>query len=204
MLLGDMRTNLPSNAHFIGSCVRDEPLDEELAIWLRRVRPDLPTVFVAFGSFLSLRGDILARVAAALRPEPVRVIFASGVAEESTLGPVPSHWFVRQYLPQPALLRKSDLAVCHAGNNSVMEALTAGVPLLVGPSSCDQFATAAYLERNGLGSVFDPNETSVSEIRELLHTAFRARAKAKSVAAKLRQRSGPQQARELCERYLPS
>lgn len=204
MLLGDTCTNLPGNAHFVGSCVRDEPLDSGLATWLRLVRPDLPTVFVAFGSFLSLRGDILARVAAALRLEPVRVIFASGVAEESVLDPIPSHWFVRQYLPQPALLCKSDLAICHAGNNSVMEALTAGVPLLVGPSSCDQFAGAAYLERNGLGSVFDPNESSISEIRELLHATFSARAKAKSVAAKLRNRSGPQQARELCERYLPT
>ena len=48
----------------------------------------------------------------------------------AALGPVPASWLVREFLPQVRLLGASVLAVTHGGNNSVTEAMTAGVPLV--------------------------------------------------------------------------
>jgi MGT family glycosyltransferase len=153
---------LPPHA-FIGSAVRDEVLPDDIAEWLS-VPSDMPVVYVSFGSFLSVRADVQARVVAALRRMDVRVALAIGSGDPAVVGELPSHWLVRDYLPQVQLLRRAALAVTHGGNNSVTEALTCGVPMLVLPFSTDQFAGAAAVENAGLGLVLDPNVASVTEL----------------------------------------
>ena len=153
---------LPPHA-FIGSAVRDEVLPDDIAEWLS-VPSAMPVVYVSFGSFLSVRADVQARVVAALRRMDVRVALAIGSGDPAVVGELPSHWLVREYLPQVQLLRRAALAVTHGGNNSVTEALTCGVPMLVLPFSTDQFAGAAAVENAGLGLVLDPNVASVTEL----------------------------------------
>jgi len=55
---------LPPHA-FLGSAVRDDVLPDDVAGWLF-APSDLPLVYVSFGSFLSVRADVLARVVTAL------------------------------------------------------------------------------------------------------------------------------------------
>ena len=124
----------------------------------------MPHVYVSLGSFLSARSDVLRRIVAAFRGQPVRLIVAAGVTPPAELGDLPEGWHVASYLPQPEVLRSCDLAICHGGNNTVTEALWAGVPLLVSPFSTDQFAGAEDVRRAGVGDVFDPNKASPAEI----------------------------------------
>ena len=145
---------LPAHA-FLGSAVRSEPADAQVDAWL--AESDRPVVYVSLGSFLSVRSDVLAAVAEALRGLDVRVALALGSARREDLGPVPDSWLVREVLPQVTLLGRAALAVSHGGNNSVTEALTAGVPLLLLPLSTDQFAGAAAIEDAGYGEALDPN-----------------------------------------------
>ncbi len=119
---------------------------------------------MSFGSFLSVRADVLRRVAAALRRLPVRVALAVGSADRSVLGELPARWLVREFLPQVALLDAAAVAITHGGNNSVTESLTAGVPMLVLPFSTDQFAGAAAIENAGVGIALDPNAASAREL----------------------------------------
>jgi zeaxanthin glucosyltransferase len=121
---------------------------------------------VSFGSFLSVRGDVLARVLAALAGLGLRVAVATGSADRAELGELPSDWLVRGFLPQVRLLSAATAAVNHGGNNSVTEAMTHGVPLLVLPFSTDQFAGAAALEREGFGVSLAPNTATVDELRD--------------------------------------
>ena len=121
---------------------------------------------MSLGSFLSVRGDVLAAVAEALRGLDVRVALALGSTPREVLGPSRTPGSCGRSCPQVTLLRRSALAVSHGGNNSVTEALTASVPLLLLPLSTDQFAGAAALEDAGLGEVLDPNALSPNEIRE--------------------------------------
>jgi zeaxanthin glucosyltransferase len=154
---------LPPHA-FLGSAVRAEPNDAEVESWL--AGDDRPVVYVSLGSFLSVRGDVLAAVTEGLRPLDVRVALASGSTPPADLGRVPASWLVREVLPQVTLLGRSVLAVSHGGNNSVTEALTASVPLLLLPLSTDQFAGAAALEHARFAEALDPNGVSPREIRE--------------------------------------
>jgi UDP:flavonoid glycosyltransferase YjiC (YdhE family) len=156
------RLLLPPHA-FLGSAVRDDEPDAEARSWL--ARDGAPVVYVSFGSFLSVRDDVLARVVEALRPLDVRVALATGSTDPAALGAIPGSWLVREFLPQVSMLRGATLAVSHAGNNSVTEAMTHGVPLLLLPFSTDQFAGAASLELAGFGEALDPNTASPAEIR---------------------------------------
>ncbi|MBC7441682.1 MAG: glycosyltransferase family 1 protein [Ramlibacter sp.] len=189
---------LPPHA-FLGSAVRAEAVDEEVERWLAD-ESDQPIVYVSFGSFLSVRGDVLARVAEALRGLDVRVAIATGATDPAELGPIPGSWLVRGFLPQVTLLRHAALAVTHGGNNSVTEAMTAGVPLLVLPFSTDQFAGAAALETAGFGLSLDPNVVSADELRvaaeALLALDGAARLRLDRLRASLADGEGPRRARE--------
>ncbi|HSO68451.1 MAG TPA: glycosyltransferase [Arachnia sp.] len=156
------RTALLGPHAFLGSAVRTEEPDAEVDAWL--ASGEAPIVYVSLGSFLSVRSDVLARVAEALRGLDVRVALANGSTSREALGPIPASWLVREVLPQVTLLARSALAVSHGGNNSVTEALTAGVPLLLLPLSTDQFAGAAALEDAGFGEVLDPNAATPDEL----------------------------------------
>ena len=145
---------------FLGSSVRDEPIDPEVEQWLDE--SEEPFVYVSFGSFLSVRSDVLTRVAQALEVLGVRVALATGSA--SDLPELPPHWLVRDFLPQVTLMKRAAAAVTHGGNNSVTEAMTFGVPLVVLPFSTDQFAGAAAVERSGWGVSLAPNTATVEQL----------------------------------------
>ena len=191
------RTALLPRHTFLGSAVREEASDEEVQAWLRQ--GSAPVVYVSLGSFLSARSDVLARIADALRGLDVRVALASGSTPRDLLGRLPSSWLVREMLPQVTLLRHAALAISHGGNNSVTEALTAGVPLLVMPLSTDQFAGAAAIEQRALGEVLDPNSADPATIRAAVTRLLGPggpRAAAQLLGESLREVPGPRRAYE--------
>ena len=145
---------------FLGSAIREEAVDPEVEAWLTGE----PFVYVSFGSFLSVRDDVLQKVADALRSLGLRAAIATG---NSTID-APDDWLVRGFLPQVRLLSQAAAAVTHGGNNSVTEAMHHRVPLLVLPFSTDQFAGAADIERAGFGVALAPNTATVDEIADAL------------------------------------
>ncbi len=149
------------DAVFLGSAIREEPVDPDIELWLEA---DEPFVYVSFGSFLSVRDDVLQRVADALRQAGLRAAIATG----NSVVDAPADWLVRPFLPQVRLLGRAAAAVTHGGNNSVTEAMHHRVPLLVLPFSTDQFAGAADLERAGFGVALAPNEATVDELADAL------------------------------------
>ncbi|WP_291043638.1 glycosyltransferase [Herbiconiux sp.] len=186
---------LPPHTH-LGSTRRDDSGDAEVEAWIAESAG--PFVYVSFGSFLSVRDDVLARVAEALRRLEVRAAVATGSGDPARLGPLPAGWLVREHLPQVTLLKHATAAVTHGGNNSVTEAVDSGVPLLVLPFSTDQFAGAAALERAGLGLALDPNAATADELAEalarLLSPAYPGRAQLSAIAAGLERVPGPERA----------
>jgi zeaxanthin glucosyltransferase len=180
---------------FLGSCVRSQPLPPALASRLAGTRRRAPTVYVSFGSFLSVRDDVLTVVVAGLRSLGIRGVVAAGSADPSRWN-IPDGWIVAPSLPQVAVLDHVDAVVCHAGNNTVTEALTAGVPVVALPFSTDQFAIAADLERTGLGVAGPPNELTPPEVASLVEAALTTCASpAAALGESLRAQPGPRQAR---------
>ena len=192
-LADDARRALLPPHRFLGSTRRTEPVDAEVEAGLASAGP---FVYVSFGSFLSVRGDVLRRVAAALRALDVGAAIATGSTGAAELGDLPAGWLVRDYLPQVRLLGEAAAAVTHGGNNSVTEAVGSGVPLVVLPFSTDQFAGAAAVERSGFGAALDPNAASVDElagaIAQVLGLDPDARARLDAAAAGQAAAPGPE------------
>lgn len=183
------RALLPPH-RFLGSARRLEQVDPEIESWIAAAGP---FAYVSFGSFLSVRGDVLRRVADAARSLGVRLAIATGSTDAAELGVLPPDWLVRAYLPQVRLLGAAAAAVTHGGNNSVTEAIGSGVPLVVLPFSTDQFAGAAAIERSGFGVALDPNSATVADLADALAGVLdlEADAQARLDAAAARQAAMP-------------
>lgn len=165
-LMSKERIDLLPEHVFMGSSVRSEPTEPEVEQWLASTNE--PYVYVSFGSFLSVREDVLGKVVSALRESGIRAAVAYGSSDLSALGEIPNHWLVGEFLPQVTLLASAAAGVTHGGNNSVTESMTFGVPLVVLPFSTDQFAGAAALEAAGFGAALAPNTASVAQIQGAL------------------------------------
>jgi zeaxanthin glucosyltransferase len=165
----DRGAALTADHRFVGPLVRAETLSEDLSSWSDQ-KDNCPKVYVAFGTFLSHRSDVLIRIAEALRKTGARVAMALGSMSKEQLGPIPDDWIVARELPQVAMLKHADLAIHHGGNNSVQESLGAGVRQMILPFSTDQFANAADLERTGVASALDPNNIGIDELARAIVT----------------------------------
>lgn len=177
------RTSLLSAHEFLGSAVRQEPADPLVNAWIESSSE--PYVYVSFGSFLSVRSDVLARVVAALKQLGLRAAIARGATSLAELGEIPQSWLVAEFLPQVTLLSKARAAVTHGGNNSVTEAMTYGVPLLVLPFSTDQFSGAAAIDDSGFGVSLDPNRADVDSLARAITSVMALPAAAASRLAAL-------------------
>ena len=59
--------------------------------------------------------------------------------------------YISDWIPQKYVLKHSALFVTHGGNNSIMESIYNGVPMLVTPTSSEQRMNGLIIEENGMG-----------------------------------------------------
>jgi MGT family glycosyltransferase len=104
------------------------------------------------------------------------------VAPASLAASAPKNVLVRENVPQLKLLDWSTAVICHAGHNTVCEALTRGLPLIVSPVRDDQPVIARQVIDAGAGLFMRHGKVTVptarATIENLLNTpTFAARAK---------------------------
>lgn len=92
---------------------------------------------------------------------------------------VPPGVTVYEYVNQPTLLRSADLFVTHGGNNSLQEALCAGVPMLCVPFFGDQLDVGKTIAEQHWGWNWPVSNRSASgsKLRELDPVEFTAQVK---------------------------
>jgi MGT family glycosyltransferase len=142
-LLGES-AGLPGSLCFVGPVRRVERDDSPLPC----LDPDRPLVFVSLGTVNADAGErFLAHSVDALRRRPR--IQAVVVDPTGAISDAPEHVVVRGRVAQLAVLAHADVVVCHAGHNTVCEALSNGVPLVVAPIRDDQPIVADQVTRAG-------------------------------------------------------
>lgn len=116
---------------------------------------------------------------------------------------LPSNFIVRQAVPQLEVLQQCTAFLTHGGANSVHEALSFGVPMVVVPCFGDQPLNADSVVGQGAGLGFRHPLDSVSV--EALHSAFQRlaatrdnsfRVAARQLAAKIKEAGGVDAAAE--------
>ena len=136
---------------------------------LRVLPADRPIVYVSFGSQIYFWPDVFEKMYAAGRMLDAHLVLAIGDLVDDPRWSAPrEHCDVYRYAPQPEILRQAAVLVTHGGANSVMEAIVAGVPMLVSPMCNDQFHQAFFVERAGIGLVENLVDAPLARIVECL------------------------------------
>ncbi len=86
------------------------------------------------------------------------VVSTGDLAAPADLGPLPENFYVTRYLPGSQMVKRCDLVICHGGNSTVYQALTAGVPVIAVPTHMDQRLNAELLVNAGAGAFLKPTE----------------------------------------------
>jgi zeaxanthin glucosyltransferase len=107
-------------------------------------------IFGSLGTLLGSNFRLLSRIADAIRSSGHRGLIAHGGgldAEQASRLAVPAVDFA----PQQQVLKSARLAILHGGLNTVLDALAAGVPVIVIPLAFEQFGIAARVVAAGAG-----------------------------------------------------
>ncbi|MEB3370813.1 macrolide family glycosyltransferase [Saccharopolyspora mangrovi] len=129
--------------------------------------PQRPLLFISLGTAFNQRPEFYRLCVEAFAGSGWQVAMSVGSRIDiADLGEVPANFDVRRSFPQPAVLRRAAAFVSHAGMNSTMESVHAGVPLVAVPQMPEQAANAARAEELGLGVKLDTDTVTAAELRE--------------------------------------
>jgi MGT family glycosyltransferase len=196
------RERLPAGFHYAGPFREaDAPLDFDLPA------DGKPVVFCSLGTLQGSRSKLFRTVAAAAAELDLTLVIAhGGLLPQSEIARLPGRPIVRPYVPQRALLARCALAVTHAGFNTVMDALSFGVPMVALPIAFEQPATGARLERAGAAVVLQRRRTE-ARVREALRAVLERpsyRESAGRLAAEIAVAGGVKKAADLIEQIVPT
>lgn len=124
--------------------------------------PQAPVLFISLGTApFNNRPDFFRTCIEAFAGTAWHVAMAIGEnVDRADLGDIPENVDVRQYFPQPTVLRRANAFVSHAGMNSTMEALYREVPLVTMPQMSEQEANSRRVRDLGLGRELDATATA--------------------------------------------
>ena len=183
----------PRNTHFLRHTSTVVP-GMQLPEWVASL-PELPTVLVSLGTVFNRTPGLLEAIIEGVREEPVNLVVAIGRDQDpGRFGAQPPHVRLEEYVPQPLLLPHCDLLVTHGGFNSVKEALSAAVPMVVVPITADQPYCAARCAALGVARRVDRDDWTPdalrSAVRDVLSDPSYA-AHARKFQAEINALSGP-------------
>jgi MGT family glycosyltransferase len=162
------------SVRFVGPCVGHRATDVDDPLLADVPADGPPLVLVSLGTTpVNHRPAFFRACVKAATGRPWRLVVAVGDrTDPAWLGPAPPNVTLTRRMPQLALLDRAALFVSHAGMNSVMEALRAGVPLLMHPQQPEQSANARRVAALGAGRVLDRATLGADAIRTAVEAAL--------------------------------
>ncbi|MDQ6834480.1 MAG: glycosyltransferase, partial [Chloroflexota bacterium] len=125
--------------------------------------------------------------------------------DPAQFGPQPAHIHIERYIPQTLLFARCDLVLTHGGSDTVMAALTHGLPMVIVPITADQPENAERCAALGVAQVIPLAALSVERaaeaVREVLEQAHYRQA-AERMHDEIAALPGPEYAVKLLERLV--
>jgi UDP:flavonoid glycosyltransferase YjiC (YdhE family) len=194
---------LPSTAHALRTVSFDRSGDEALPGWVDDL-PEQPTVYITLGlAVFNRTPGVFPTILAGLRDQPLNLILTIGRGNDpAEYGPQPANVHIEAYIPQTLLLPHCDLVIAHGGWNTILAALSHGLPLVVIPLGADQPQNAQRVAALDVGRVIEPSQLTPKSMREatqdvLQNPAYRRNAE--RVREEMESLPGPERAVELLE-----
>jgi len=188
------RRELPANFHYCGPWRSEtrEPLDLP--------NDGRPLIYCSLGSLQGNRPALFAAMTGACAELGARAVVAHGgkLSDEAARA-LPGNPIVRAHWHQPSILPRCRAAILHAGFNTVLDSLGAGVPMLVAPIAFEQPGTAARVVHAGAGHMLKRKRDFRDALAQLLDDEA-ARRNAERMAAGMQPLGGVREAADLVSR----
>jgi MGT family glycosyltransferase len=210
-LLGGKYTYYEAPYHFVGPALTHRQLAVEFP-W-PQLRPGAARMLISLGTVSRDRSvrfyevimealDNLDLSDSYLSRRSLQVVM---VAPEELRDRAPANFIVRPRVPQIELLAHMDGVLCHAGHNTVCEALSFGLPLIVAPIRDDQPIVARQVIDAGAGLFMRYGKVTVATARAAVEDLLREpgyRNGALRLKESFQRLGGAGQAANILERFL--
>lgn len=193
----------PEGVHFVGPCL-DGRVEDETHPALEALKTTDTRVYVSMGTVFDTDRRVFDAILRGLDRPGVRVVVSAGAQRRALEKRPPSgNALFYERVPQLAVLRNVDLMVTHGGNNSTLETMAAGRPLIVVPFGGDQLENARRVEALGVGVAVLPQALDAERIGSAFEQALSLRAPAAALAGSFEGVDGTNRSVELLEALLP-
>jgi zeaxanthin glucosyltransferase len=158
------RRELPKHVRFVGPLRLPGGYQPVPFPWERL--DGRPLIYASLGTLQNRIAGMFRVIAEACAGLEAQLVITTGhgVAPEA-LGELPGSPVVVPYAPQLDLLRRSTVAVTHAGLNTVLDALATGVPMVAVPVTNEQPGIAARVAWVGVGEAITLKHVTTQALR---------------------------------------
>lgn len=164
------RERIPAHCHYIGQFQDSsgtEPISfKHISFPFERL-DGRPLIYASLGTLQNQRPEIFACIAKACVGLDAQLVISLGGPNMQAIE-LPGNPIVVSYAPQQQLIERSRLVITHAGINTVLTALSYGIPLLAIPVTNDQPGTGARLQRSQAGKTIQLNELDETTIHNAI------------------------------------
>lgn len=156
--------DLPSNYQFTGPVLTERRIACEFD-WDAFKSSTKKKILVSIGTTFDHdhKKAFFQKVVDAFKDKDLTVVV---VSDPQLFDSWPENFMVYQQVPQLDLLPHLDAVVCHGGHNTVSEALSNGLPLVVIPIAYDQSHVAGRVVRTGAGERLNFNRFKANHLQE--------------------------------------
>ena len=199
------RPDLPPQVHYVGPSVWDRPIDWQVPSWLAEVPQGKPLVYVSLGTVFNTRLSVFRKIIRALGQLDVFGLVVTGPGCPPDLfSAVPSNVRIESYIPQTSLQAeprtRPALIISHGGVNTVLTALSDGIPLLCIPLGADQPDNAQRCVDAGAGLRLDRRLLTTARLKRAIRALLSQDSfirRAEQMQRTLRRHNGPEEAADL-------
>ncbi len=205
------RRTIPSTFHYVGALAAHRPPGDDQFPWERL--DGRPLIYVTMGT-VRPRSDVgvLRKICSACADLDAQVVISAGKWSERSstweaLDDLPGDPLVMDFVPQMELLERTRLLITHGGQNTVLEAIVQGVPMIVLPRGADQPAMAGRVKYTGAGLCASFQHFTPAELRGLVSRVLTEESflqRARELQQGMIATGGVQRAAEITERALAS
>ena len=174
------RAGLPDCFHYTGPL--RAPIEAAVVPFPDQRLTDDPLVYASLGTLQNQLPNVFEVIAEACVDLGVQLLITRGHRDAEPLPkPLPGDPLVVDFAPQRRLLQRTAVTITHAGLNTTLDSLAAGVPMVAIPITNDQPGVAARIAWVGAGEVVSLARLTAARLRGavqrvLRHASYRERA----------------------------
>lgn len=196
----DLPRQMPSNFHYTGPWHRHTDAEQPPFPWEKL--DGRPMIYASLGTLQNRMEATFHKIAEACNGLDAQLVIALGSKTRNDLPDLPGNPVVVPFAPQVELLKRASLVITHAGLNTALETLAAGVPMVALPVTNDQPGVAARLRHLGVAEVLPMGALESTRLRQAVRKVMADesyKVRVSTLAGRLRGRDGVSRAADIVE-----